>query len=839
MPRSVRHGTFSDSTRMHKNSHPQPTTPRSFTTGSEIPPTSAAGRNNTDMVVLEILYKIAELVILSRVNLQSESDHHRGARRARFNLDIEEIPMVREAMEPWRQDLHLPLVVDIYLETEDQKQLLERWNVVYTPAGGGNRDMLVQLREVCKKASVMLRVMYCVLRQLPSHWLVRQRYPPCISYAIHSQGNAALGDSSAFEASVATSRYSFAPIQTPYGYLKVVTVYREDCEVLQGSPVGEAATKLFQENVIIQDYVPQSPQIETEERKQFLITADRKQKPSRSSSFVQSPLLQTEVASQKDEVDNFDSSGVERRRRSTPARMDAEELDAQPSLTRTKSVSQPMAIPSQSKPTSEHEEEGRSGLGTQPSTIHPHSYGDPDRLRSLASNPNVTAAPYGYRNVAVESISMGNEVNSGRWHGSEQEESSSSGFGASLSHRLSTGSYQDHSTSPHPLSTPPRHPNSLALLNSSRTMLSTSGVRRSINSDYRASLENFSLDATAAGSSPRLHTIPSNSRPAHPAPSRKSSFNRLSGSSESPDDYSARHTSPKQSPGVDTPSALKAHAPSPPRSTASSGFPMSETQGSRPGSANSSPLFDGSDACTPPSPMLSQPQVDILSTSPAYAFARNPIYRAIKSSAPLALTGSSILHDRLTNTTSRGSRDEKSVNGPNGVSHRTFTNHDTDTSAGLWGVSPDTPDAFGLALLGGSRSRVLSSSSGEKEGSAASRTPTAPDQASSTESSSIHGDYGMDSELLLPFAMNDLDSETSTVSESGTIKSSAQTGATASVGQFLQQLKRAPRLQTQHPTPHAEVSPVNDGKSEASCITPFDAELVRFQRIREELQHHL
>lgn len=37
----------------------------------------------TEQVVLEFLYKAAELVIQSRVNFQSEADNRRGNRRAR------------------------------------------------------------------------------------------------------------------------------------------------------------------------------------------------------------------------------------------------------------------------------------------------------------------------------------------------------------------------------------------------------------------------------------------------------------------------------------------------------------------------------------------------------------------------------------------------------------------------------------------------------------------------------------------------------------------------------------------------------------------------------------
>lgn len=50
--------------------------------------TIEAGRMKTEQVVLEFLYKVAELIIQSRVKFQTESDQHRrGNRRARVRLE--------------------------------------------------------------------------------------------------------------------------------------------------------------------------------------------------------------------------------------------------------------------------------------------------------------------------------------------------------------------------------------------------------------------------------------------------------------------------------------------------------------------------------------------------------------------------------------------------------------------------------------------------------------------------------------------------------------------------------------------------------------------------------
>lgn len=45
----------------------------------------AAGRMKTEQVVLEFLYKVAELIIQSRVTFESDLDARRGTRRARVS----------------------------------------------------------------------------------------------------------------------------------------------------------------------------------------------------------------------------------------------------------------------------------------------------------------------------------------------------------------------------------------------------------------------------------------------------------------------------------------------------------------------------------------------------------------------------------------------------------------------------------------------------------------------------------------------------------------------------------------------------------------------------------
>uniref|UniRef100_K3WW66 Autophagy-related protein 13 N-terminal domain-containing protein n=1 Tax=Globisporangium ultimum (strain ATCC 200006 / CBS 805.95 / DAOM BR144) TaxID=431595 RepID=K3WW66_GLOUD len=408
-------------------------------------------RAKTDQVVLEFLYKAAELIIQSRVNFQSEADHRRGNRRARFNLDIEEVQFVRDAMLAWREDVHLPLTIGIYLDSggDDQRVLLEQWSVMYAPDGGdadsysglrrnssshltgAARDVIQQLKEVCKKISVLLRALYSFMRLLPAHRLFKRSYPSTLSYEIHSMSSAFL--ETHFEKDVPVSRYSFVPITTPFGFLKISTVYRLNCEFIREQEAAPAP--IFKNNFIIQDYVPSSPELSAQRE-------DRMSLPTR----VQEPSDFLPDADDDAERDEFH----ERRRRSSPANMIDETVNRRTS----QAISQPMAIPQAKAPTVY--EEGVASPRESGKVIHPHSYGDPDRLRDVVANPNVTAAPYGYGNVAIDRAAAPTPP-------SQWSATSSGGGGVTGGSGLSPASFQDEG-SHFPLSTPPRHPNSLSII---------------------------------------------------------------------------------------------------------------------------------------------------------------------------------------------------------------------------------------------------------------------------------------------------------------------------------------------------------------------------------------
>ncbi|TYZ57520.1 hypothetical protein PybrP1_007694, partial [[Pythium] brassicae (nom. inval.)] len=819
-------------------------------------PAAEAGRMKTEQVVLELLYKAAELV---------------------FNLDIEEAQCVRDAMAAWREDVHLPLAISIYADAAGaggrRRVLLEQWSVVYAPlddgeqphplgaarrgaspqpTGGAPRDVIQQLKEVCKKISVLLRTLYAFMRLLPAHRLFRRSYPSTLSYAIHAASSA----ERAFEREDPVGRYSFVPISTPFGTLTVAAVYRLDGDALQDEEEAAAPPALFKENFIIQDYVPGSPELMPQQQQKQQQQQQRDTPRVSIPSQVSRPIAVAMSPDAGDVGRQFEQFGAagERRRRSTPVPA----VDDGASR-RHQNLSQPMAIPQTRTPTVFEESVlSPTHRDSVKAMQHAHSYGDPERLRAAAANPNVIAAPYGYGNVAIE---RGGTPPAAHWG----DTSGGAGVGGGTS-GFALASYQDES-SHFPLSTPPRHPNSLQTLKTSRTFSASANARRGDHDTShhdRPSLDNFSLnDYDSHNHSPSLESF---------AGSR-----REGGALGS----SPRLTPPfmyAEAPRVDSPSstaALVLRGRTPVDSTSSTG--------GRGGGSGSVPVF----ASSPP---FQANPTELLSTSPGYSYGKNFI-RTGPSSLPMFVTTDQFQLGRHTPLRlnhaaapgfSKSAGSDSRANDPSAnrvAQARGFSSDLYDAGSGVWGVSPDSPDAFGLTLAGPNgtyRHRFLSSSSSTGGGEPGSASQYDPDDIS---------------DLMLPFAIGDMDANSAATTLTSTAGSeadrpsagefsssvasdahgsSSRSGAswdTASVGSFLNQLKNAPRLQMfqdgaggynragvgdqrhlEHQQPQQQLGPDGDSERNASTLPAtsarapapppqllFEDELASFRSLRDEL----
>ncbi|KAH7461351.1 Autophagy-related protein 13 [Phytophthora ramorum] len=811
---------------------------------------TSTGRAKTEQVVLEFLYKAAELIVQSRVNFQAEPDLRRGSRRARFNLDIEEVQMVREAMVAWKEDVRLPLAIDIFWDGDGQKVLLERWSVTFAADGeasntllGSTQDVIQQLKEVCKRISVLLRALFSFMRQLPAHRLFAQSYPSLLSYTMHA---APASDATrAFEAQrVAASGYSFIPIATPYGLLKVAAVYRRDCDQFTERQEQAAPSRIFQDNFIIQDYVPGSPD---------LVPASAPV-PSRASAAMASPPmrvtdLRTGSFVPVSDAEQFgDDAAMPQRRRSTPRSIPVSTPqqqqfsstgpvgndradDREVTVRNQPGMSKPMAIPRASSKAGIAAGGGRdaapAGYGDEPSDgkliQQAHSYGGEHdvRLRGAAANPNVTAAPYGYGNVAIEreqqhtsSPSLAFQQRQQQlWEGGASHQDTENALQASQSSLHDEPPTSNSSAAYHRLSTPPRHPKTMTLLRSGRT--SPAVAHRPFLAGHEShpapgSLDNFTLDSGSP--SPLQQYVPRR---------RKSSFNGAfvsdSGESSSIQEHDTAFTEAEAGAQNDVPAT-----------TAVNTTTKTEAMTIRPSASQRSPT-DGMPMFSSSPPFQANP-CELLSTSPGYSYSKNYL-RSGSSNVPTFITTDQFQHGlhgakRSSFSSSAGLISAKAHG---------FSPDFSDSGVTAWGVSPDTPDAFGLALVG-----TGGSSSGERP-----RFLSLPGNVDAGDNGS-----GLDvgtADMILPFAIGD---GSAIGSSATTAADSASTGAgsalnhssgasldTASVGNFLHQLKNAPRLVISTSALTASVSEgADEAKQDAQAPTSmFDDELAGFRTLRDEL----
>uniref|UniRef100_A0AAV1U9G8 Autophagy-related protein 13 N-terminal domain-containing protein n=1 Tax=Peronospora matthiolae TaxID=2874970 RepID=A0AAV1U9G8_9STRA len=753
------------------------------------PPRSTAfcaGRSKTEQVVLEFLYKAAELIVQSRVNLQAEPDWRRSSRRARFNLDIEEVPIVRDAMAAWRDDVRLPLAIDIFWEGAAgscHKVLLERWSVTFAAEGessssgvSSTQDVIQQLKEVCKKISVLLRALFSFMRQLPAHRLFAQSYPSMLSYTIHAVP--ASDVARAFDAQyVATSGYAFIPIATPFGLLKVATVYRRDCSQYTEQQEQAAPSRILQNNFIIQDYVPGSSDLvpasapESSWTRAVLVPSPTREAGSPAASFV--PTSDAQLLRDDDVRDlpqcrssprsipmsvagskqHYDSTGVDCKRTREVA-----------AVCHQPAVSKPMAIPRASVEGSittadtlnagtgiEYGEDKSGGILLQ----HAHSYGGEQdgRLRGASVDPNVTAAPYGYGNVAIEreqcsvdqcSPSVAFQQRQHQlWEGTNRQDSEiRQRDPQTFAHDESTTS--NSTTGYHPLSTPPRHPQS--------NLLQQHDSRR-----------------------------------------RRMSFNGAFVSEV------ARAHSPTALVGI----------------TAKAGAALCSHDGAQTVDLE---MFSASP------PFRANP-CELFSTSPGYSNSKSRIQSG-SSNMPTYITTDQF---QLRLHGAKGPPSESLIS----AKLRGFSPDFGDCGVTTWGISPTTPDLFSLALVGaeasvvGGQPPLLHSESRDGEGA-----------------NFVQGD-GFSSEgldMLLPFALGDGSMTVASDTQSGSSPNCSSRLETAAVGAFLRQLKNAPKLSRST----CAVAGERPGKlsSEGSDDIPsqaslFDDELASFRSLRDELAQAL
>eukprot|EP01103_Thecamoeba_quadrilineata_P010990 TRINITY_DN251_c1_g1_i1.p1 TRINITY_DN251_c1_g1~~TRINITY_DN251_c1_g1_i1.p1 ORF type:complete len:641 (-),score=93.24 TRINITY_DN251_c1_g1_i1:60-1982(-) len=212
---------------------------------------------NIIKVIKECYNKMAQVIIQSRVqcrNLRKQTKKSKW-----FNLETDDITSISEqlqhlsnnnilkniSIEIYFNQQHNPLAA--YSLPDKHSILLERWRISYDPIA--NPVGAIEPATVYKRAVVLIRSLYSLLRILPSNRLSRRihKTEPLeshISYTIHSQDS-----KSQFNNQV--SEFKFGALTSPYGILTSSVQYRNTCDFDLKSP-----SVVINSKMIIPEYSP-------------------------------------------------------------------------------------------------------------------------------------------------------------------------------------------------------------------------------------------------------------------------------------------------------------------------------------------------------------------------------------------------------------------------------------------------------------------------------------------------------------------------------------------------------------------------------------------------------
>lgn len=131
-------------------------------------------------VMVEAMAKAVEIVLLNRI--MHPFDLSRSPGRTRFNVEVDEVDVVRGLIEYWRRDPGLPLVLLVVTRSPSggPAALLERWELRYAAArgggggGGGEAEALASVRALWRRLVVLLRTVYSIAASLPCARLARR-----------------------------------------------------------------------------------------------------------------------------------------------------------------------------------------------------------------------------------------------------------------------------------------------------------------------------------------------------------------------------------------------------------------------------------------------------------------------------------------------------------------------------------------------------------------------------------------------------------------------------------------------------------------------------------------
>lgn len=194
-------------------------------------------RSKCDQVIFEALCKACEVIVGSRATIV-------GTGSSRFNLQVPEVSTVRSILAQYRQQLHVPIRLDVFYQTNDEntnqikRDLLERWCLQYTVVSSETflqeeslltNDPMIQLTHVCRRIVVWLRTLYCSSRLLPAQLIGSELGDAKkIGFSVYIHNNDESTDDLHMPGFIIQDMTK--PVTTPYGSLSWKVSYCKDIE---------------------------------------------------------------------------------------------------------------------------------------------------------------------------------------------------------------------------------------------------------------------------------------------------------------------------------------------------------------------------------------------------------------------------------------------------------------------------------------------------------------------------------------------------------------------------------------------------------------------------------
>ncbi|XP_039123926.1 autophagy-related protein 13b-like [Dioscorea cayenensis subsp. rotundata] len=216
---------------------------------------SSSEKESMEQYVTEFFSKSFHTILDSRSPSSSSPSSSARRREDWFNLQLRGQPAELDKIKQWRRRKAEILVVDVVLRRNqrhlEHEKVVERWSIKHEirEVVGCCIDVAAVYGKVYKKSIVVLRSLYATARMLPAYKLFRE---------LSSSSRCGVGLSlrvSPFmepftrEEEAEMERFSFNPVDTPFGRLSLVVSYLPTLEDVSLEPPPRMVTEL------IPDYV--------------------------------------------------------------------------------------------------------------------------------------------------------------------------------------------------------------------------------------------------------------------------------------------------------------------------------------------------------------------------------------------------------------------------------------------------------------------------------------------------------------------------------------------------------------------------------------------------------